>query len=81
MTNLGSWKQEVNGTSFTPYSFRGHGWLYSHTPETPEEEQKLIDAGAFKIEGQKKNGGTIVFKSRREPAATAKRSKKCCGRR
>ena len=51
---VGSYKQHVSDVEFTPYSFQGHGWLYSHEPESEEQENLLLAAGAFEIKAQKK---------------------------
>tara|TARA_R110000824_G_scaffold391570_1_gene589443 strand:- start:86 stop:322 length:237 start_codon:yes stop_codon:yes gene_type:complete len=76
---VGSYKQHVSDVEFTPYSFQGHGWLYSHEPESEEQENLLLAAGAFEIKAQKKNTGTVLFKSgASQPPPRKKRG--CCGR-
>jgi len=79
MSLLGAYKQKLEGIEFTPHTFRGHGWLYSHEPNDKAEEKTLIKAGAFKIAPtEKKKPGTIILRS---PKSTASRRKRrgCCG--
>lgn len=81
---LGSWEQVVDGVEFEPHSFRGHGWLYSHSTDDKDTIDSLLDKGCHEIpEGTQKKNGSIILKSSNARGAGQRqppRRRGCCGR-